>query len=171
MILFPEEVVLMNFYVSKFDAAGRGGFQSDLVSQIEGGDAFLLPLNDETADSPVRRGVRVRLGKDSIEIGNIRISDKGFIAIEDVLVPLSLGTGIEKTDVTPVIRLGHGNRGNGLPFCQLGEVFFSLLFVSEPQKGFGRNGAEAECHSNAVIVANHLFHDEAVIEQGQTLSP
>jgi len=77
----------MNFYLSKFNTAGGGGFQSDLVSQIEGGHAFLLPLNDETADSPVRRGVRVRLGKDSIEIGDIRIGDKGFIAIEDVLSP------------------------------------------------------------------------------------
>src|SRR4030042_4908219 len=101
MVLFPKKVILMNFYVSKFDAAGRGGFQPDLVSQIEGGHAFLLPLHDETADSPVGGSIRIGLGKDGIEIGNIRIGDKGFIAIKDVLIPLSLGTGLEKTDVTP----------------------------------------------------------------------
>jgi hypothetical protein len=47
-------------------------------------------LYNKTADSLVGRRLRIGLRKDRIKIGNISVSDKDFIAIDNIFVPLFL---------------------------------------------------------------------------------
>ena len=86
----------------------------DFVQVLATSEAIALTLHKNKRHAPVA-GVRIGLGHDNDEVGQLSISNVCLGAVNDVAVSVPYGRGADTMKIRSGSRLGHRDRRNGLP--------------------------------------------------------
>jgi len=106
--------------------------EADLVEFAAALEALHAPLDDQQREA--RRALaRVSAGDHDHQVGIDPVGDEGLCAVEDVVVTLFHGAGLDALQVASRAGLGHCDRGDDLPVAELRQPACLLLVVGKPQ--------------------------------------
>ena len=97
------------------EAVGRAGVeQRQDVGMLERGGG--LDLDHEGADPLVLRDLRVGPRKEDHAVGQVAVRGPDLLAVDDVLVAIAEGSGLQRREIGPGIRLGVADAEVDLAF-------------------------------------------------------
>jgi hypothetical protein len=163
LALAAEQVLGGNLDVLEGDAAGVARPLPHVVLLLADGDTGRLGVDDEAAHALVA-GVRVGLGEHEEPRGVAGAGDPHLLAVEDVLVALLDGRGLDRSNVGAGVRLGDAV---GAQQRRLGEgpkPLLLLRLVARDDHRHLRQRVGGHGGGNAGAAPAELLVDQAAVE-------
>ncbi len=130
-----------------------------LPRHLGGGEARVFLLDDETADDTVE------LRPDDGQIGYGAVGDPHLGAVEQVVVPLVLGSSDHVAGIGAVVWLREAEAADPFASVHLGQVVVLLLLAAEvPYRVHSERALHAGERAHAAVASLELLADQAVCD-------
>ena len=124
-----NEVFLRHAHINQGHFTGLGALVSELGQVLADGKARGAGFNQDQAHALVGwASRRVSLDQDGQRVGVASVGDPGLGAVDDVVIAIELGGGLDALQVRAGLGLGQANATATLTGGQVGQVLLLLLF-------------------------------------------
>ncbi len=139
-------------HVLEGEQRGVGGVHAELLELLLADHSRGVHRHEEQGE-PVVAGLRVGLGDEHDHIGAVAVRDVGLGAVDDVVIAVSDGAGLDAGDIGAGVRLGDAQAEDLLALDRRDDPLLLLLLGAEGEDRRHRHvGVDGDPHRKAARV-------------------